>query len=57
MVKYFEVLPIELNSPINDTQCIVPPNKNPHKRKRSEEIESQREERLKKARDYEKRKI
>ena len=32
----------------------MPPNKNSHKRKRSEETESQREERLKKARDYRK---
>ena len=35
----------------------MPPNKNSHKRKRSEEIESQREERLKKARDYRKKNI
>ena len=44
--EIFEVLPVEFDS--NDTQCIVPPNKNSRKGKRSEETESQREERLKK---------
>ena len=57
--ELFEIVPVEFYTDQNEIRSISALNakSNSCKRKRSEETETQRQKRLKKARDYKKRKI